>query len=472
MISRKDRTVRKDTATVVLCSGIFILLAGLNPMSALASLGLAAIVALFIWRSDYGLTASVALYPVLPPYLGVEFGGVVLFWQRLVVYTLVVMAAVSMAFIFRTRWSVLARISLRSPRLGLALWLLFGLSLLRVLSEVQSGGLRGLVATGNELLAFVFLAACGAVLWRDAEHRTAVLRGLVIAAAYTAAFAAFEFVVGANPLAEFAPVRADMVSASEQLTRFGRIRATATLGQPIAVGQIVLLGVGALHALPSSALISPLRWPTQLLFFVGIVATGTRSTFVALILAIILVALRSVRSLLFAALGVAVFLFQPFVFREALDGLGQSIVLAVSPASSSPQQISPDDQASRISALSRVAQVVVSIPVLAESPLLGVGMLNVKERTGLRTIDNYYLLSALEAGIPAALLFVLLCAVSLSCARRVQGSARESDGLYFAIASSLVMLLFVALKVAMPLVFLVVGIAIGTLEDSEGLANG
>ena len=126
------------------------------------------------------------------------------------------------------------------------------------------------------------------------------------------------------------------------------------------------------------------------------------------------------------------------------------------------QSLSTDEMASRISALSRVAQFVVSASVVREHPLAGVGMLNVKEATGLRTIDNYYLLAVLESGLLSAVAFVSLGMLALQSAYRLRryGRSKEADGLVFVCVSTAAMLAFVSLKIVMPVVFVSLGLAI------------
>jgi len=456
---------RAELQAIAVAAGVALLFAT-SPKPALMLVALAAI----LLASKYGTAVAgsvmAAMYGAFPPYIGVEAGGVVIFWQRVLLFALSALVGASLLFnqIERQR----AEETL-DDRIGRRVFLLLAFMFAwRLMAEIVARDMRGLLAAANEVVVLFGMCATAVALWRRPREQHLIATGIVIAAIAVSLFAVAEFVTAENPLAKYAPVRRDMVSASEQLSRFGQIRATATLGQPLAVAQLLLLGMGLLVTLPLSGMSRVFHWAGQLVLFAGIMATGTRSAVVSLLAGLAVVAVRSLKSIALLSFAAAAVLMQPFVFREQIAGIARHIEVAIQPDLAKLSTVSGEEMASRISALSRLAQIAVSADVLAQNPAMGVGSLNVKAATGLRTIDNYYLLTALESGLPSLFAFLTLCGASLWAAVRLRrnGAVERGNGYLFAVASTMSMLAFVSLKVVMPLIFITLGLVLGSALPS------
>lgn len=420
---------------------------------------------------SHAIGYALAVYVIVPPYAGLDVGGglFVLNWQRLVMYSLTALIIGRLMLSTADRAKCGEAITGRRTRVAIACILAIGV--LRLVAEARTGLGKGLFSLTNEAVYLYFLFVVVAVAGGTEAGRRPIAIGIMTAALGVAVFAILEYAFDTNPLASIQSVREDMVSASYRLTRFGHIRAEATLGQPIALGQVLVVGLGLVVS--SWRRLLP-RWVAAVLgatMLLAVLATGTRSTLIALVAAALLFGIRRPRILVWSSvLALAVYV-QPVFLRDQMSGLVSAVVSVWQRVTGEAVvgATTADEVSSEISALGRLVQLQMSIPVVKGQPLLGVGMQNVRDATGMRTIDNYYLLTTLESGLPTAFMVSALLMTALWPRRRWGGgtmAAVERSGYQFGTAASAVLLIFVALRSPLPFVFACVALSIASLDDT------
>jgi hypothetical protein len=260
-----------------------------------------------------------------------------------------------------------------------------------------------------------------------------------------------ELQIGHGAFATYVPPLPDLL-AGRAMYRGGMIRVAGTLGQPLAFDQFLLIAIPVVFSLTYARLPRVLSLGLALLGVVALVATRSRSPWVALVLAglaVVIIRRRSLRASLVVAAIVLAASAVP-VTRAVRSG-----ALAQQARSLLETRFSRRSEAS-FSAAGRVFVTLGALRAIRQRPLTGYGVNASATSARLRSVDDYYLVLAVEQGaVVGGLVLLGLLVGWIGVARAAAGP--EATWIAFAAGAYLVQWVFVGLHDTAPLLFLVLG---------------
>lgn len=207
------------------------------------------------------------------------------------------------------------------------------------------------------------------------------------------------------------------------ILRDGALRATATAGQPIALGYLMLVGMGLYLFLQRSIKSKPIRLLGMILLAAGLIASLSRGPWVGAI-ALIIFFIATGRNAVPRLLGFVMAIILSFSLIAILPG-GERVINLL-PFIGTTEKGTIEGREQLLAA---------SIDVIMRNPWLGsVNYLQAPEmqsmRTGLGIIDivNTYIQVALETGLVGFGLFVGFFTLTLFGIFRVMRSIRDKNG--------------------------------------------
>lgn len=389
---------------------------------------------------------------VLPPYVGWLLpGGAFINMQRGVMYGgLLGVTLWGLRERMEGRWLVPIE-TLRHRPLRLSLLLLCSAWLIAPF-------LAAPVGTGNAVRALNAALYEALALWvglsftKGADGRRTLQLVLALLLLYTVPYWVYELQAGHTAFAWYVPPLPDLLSGRGQIFRNGRIRVAATFGQPLAFDQFLLIASPAAFSLVFTRLPRLLGVGLAALGVAALVATGSRSPWLAIVLA-----------------GGALFILRRRRLRVALAIAAVALAVAAIPVVQALRAHSLAREAKSLlltrfsrrseaefSAASRVFLTLGALREIRARPVTGYGVNATATSARLPSVDDYYLAEAVEQGVVVAgLASIALLAAWLGLAR-----ARLPRGalwIVFGVGAYLVEWLFVGLHDTSPLMFLVLG---------------
>jgi hypothetical protein len=388
---------------------------------------------------------------VLPPYVGwlVPGAGFVNL-QRGIMYGGALGVAVwALRERMEGRWlvpdAVLERGSLRLALLLLgAAWVVAPVI---ALALGPANAARALNATLYQALAFWV----GLAFTRDLDGRRLLQLTFVALLVYTIPYWVYELEAGHGAFASYVPPLPDLL-AGRAIFRGRMIRVAGTFGQPLAFDQFLLIAIPVVFSLRYARFPRVLSFGLALLGAVALVATRSRSPWAALVLAavtVVVVRRRSLRASLVVAVIVLAAAAVP-VTRAIRSG-----ALARQARSLLETKYSRQSEA-EFSAAGRVFVTLGALRAIRQRPLTGYGVNASGSSARLRSVDDYYLVLAVEQGAVVAGLTLLALLVGWLGVMR-SGVGPEAAWIAFAAGAYLVQWVFVGLHDTAPLLFLVLG---------------
>jgi hypothetical protein len=407
------------------------------------------------------LLGLAALLPLVPAYWAIDLGRElpILNVQRVLLwmFALALLARLCTYDGRRLLSQALANTSARRIAVIAVLWTLW------VAISGAGHGMASLGRSVNQIVYWMAPFAGGWLLLGDPLSRRRFALALLLGAVLVSGVGVYEKLSGVNPFAGIAPPRVDMVSAQALMRRSGAMRVEATLGHPIGLAMYLILAIPFVGVLPGRAL----RWGVATLLALVLLWTVSRGPLLALGAALVLLNARHVGRVAGGIVAAFVLVVQPLVFQGVVAPLRAALTnITVSTAG----RVYSADSEAAFAAASRIQQLVDGTAYVVAHWLTGGGVGRGMEVSGLSTIDNYFLLAAIESGVVASLLFALL-AMTIVFALRRKVRIRTLDPVRRSALLSIVGfslgLVLVSLKQTIPLFFMVLGMATGIATGDD-----
>ena len=280
----------------------------------------------------------------------------------------------------------------------------------RYISVIKSDNfILSFYAATNEFISYFLLFIIGLTVWHSSRQLSRVVFLLIALSIIVSLIGLYESHVEKNIFEQFVPITSEYTSQALEAKVRDSYRVQATFEHPLVLAEyfVFVIPLALVMAVNSRTLFYRIMGSVAVILDgLALWKTGSRTGIVVLIglgfLAaawkIWLVLKRSkdyrVVALLFAVLPVIL----------AIAALGFFVINHLFQGRSS-------EEAS--STVTRIVQLDLGIPLILNHPLLGYGpgtgaiLLDIRNESGLPTIDNYYLSIALESGLPALVLFTL-----------------------------------------------------------------
>jgi len=304
---------------------------------------------------------------------------------------------------------------------------------------------------------------------QDVSGRRLLQLTFALLLAYTVPFWLYEVQTGRGLFAWYVPPLPNLLTGRFEVLRGGLLRPAATFGHPLAFGQFLLIATPVAFSLVYSRLPRVFSLALLVVGVAALLATQSRSPWIALALAAIaLVILR--RRKLRAALVVTALLLA--IGAIPLVQAWQSHALAGRAKAFVTTKYSPRTEA-ELSAVGRVFLTLGGLKVVRSQPLVGYGFDASAPSTRSPSWDDYYLLLAVQQGLVVAGLVSLALLVGWYGVARA-GAGPEAVCMILAAGAYLVEWLFVGLHDTSPLLFLILGHLFGSgsaVRDSAGEAG-
>lgn len=381
------------------------------------------------------------------------------------------------SFFLTTRFSLFMRRFWRENSRVVGLLFLYGF--LRLISAGLAGSYSVLTVL-NELVGnlFLMLVACLAFRTPGGFRRFALY--LMICATLVSVYAVLERLVEYNFLAQFADVstKAGFTAASEKI-RDGVFRVQSTFEHPLSLVQYLAMVVPLLYVFRRK--LGIFLFPLLMLMGGALWFTGSRSALVAIFLSVVAIVIllthsryrtqknRHGRRSYFAALVLLYFL--------VLVG---GVVLIGNSMSGGESESQSASSTTRLVQLNNGFIAVTQKPFFGHGPgegsrvIMGVG----ESQSGgeliyVETTDNLFLSIAVESGLPALVVYLLLIfhVLKMSSHAVVESSQRDGREANTAIFASLVagvtLMAVLSIFTILPLFFILMGAVVG-LSQSRG----
>ena len=356
--------------------------------------------------------SSIVLFVIWPRYLAFNFGGPDITPARIAYGLLLVFWAIS-----------LLSPSYRKDLVGLLRagggWVLVIALyvLLRVISCMFSiAPFQSIYLLLNELLAVVLVFPIALSIYHRLDNVSSLVAWLFFAGIVVASLAIIEVIVGHTLFANISlpGMKVDsewLEQAVMDKVRAGRYRAQSTFSHPLLLAEFMIFEIPlAMYFMAHRRLMVRLIGVFAFALFVGgAVATGSRSSLVAIPIMILLaMALFSMRQRNGFAGGIL------WIMSVIAMVLGSVVLLVLLYAGVLDIGYFTGKSALEMSSTNaRVLMLTRGFPLIADHPLFGYGIgmggyiLGINKAFGAITIDNYYLSLALDSGVPSMIVFIV-----------------------------------------------------------------
>jgi len=358
------------------------------------------------------LTALTAVSILWPAYAIFSFGGLPSIDPKKILLMLLLLVWTFGAAAFPALWGRLAR-RMRLAGGPLLVLLLFMCWRFFSVATANKAG-NAVVQFGWECVSFylVFFAALSCIDGMGDLRK--LVNVILISSALVSLLGMAERVTGHNPIARFIPINpefaASQLAALDVKLREGAARIQATFEHPMVLAEfmIFVLPLGIFSIIRAArGFHRMLAAGSVALIVVAILYSATRSAIItSSALAFLGMMLLLARGMRGGRMGL----------KSYFSILGLLIALALAAASLGVAEklVHGRSADERSSSLERLEQIERGIPKLQQQPLLGVGVGAGNDEIGFQAglgrvyVDNYYLTLALDSGLPAAILFLLM----------------------------------------------------------------
>ncbi len=319
---------------------------------------------------------------------------------------------------------------------------------LLALTAGPGNAIRALNSSLYQALAF----AVGVVFTRDLSGRRLLQLTFALLIVYTIPYWLYELYVGRGAFWWYVPPLPDLLSGRTEMLRAGKVRVAATFGQPLAFSQFLVITVPVVLSLWHARFPRVLTWGIAALGAVALVATRSRSPWVAVIVAVVALVIarrRSIRGALMAGLLVVLAAGIPLVRAVQSHALAREAKALLATKWSKANE-------AQFSYAGRLFVALGSLRVIRERPLTGYGVNAIATSARLPSVDNYYLAIAVEQGVLVAGLTLLGLLIGWFAMARLHSGA-EAFLMTVAAGAYLMEWVFVGLHDTAPLFFLIFG---------------
>ena len=388
------------------------------------------------------LYASVFLLPIWPVYIHLKLGPVpIITPPRLVLYALSAIWMIDMLSSPLRRGQFISGLKRGGP-VSFFVLVFFAMSL--VAAPLAQGRSLAIQELFRQLIIWL-VPFCIAVTYvrRSREFRRIVLL-LAIAAVINAVIAVTEKATGrllASVLSPFITGSAEWLQITQmQKIRDGVFRAQGTHTHPLSVGEFIALMTpfAVVYAMKAKTFLMRWVWAAAgASLMLGALATSSRGALVAIVVSLGATAVMLVYRFLTKA---ETSRFKPLV------GFALLILIATSPVTliGAKKYISGEGGASASrSSQARLDQIEMAWPKIMKRPLNGYGSGRSARILGYYgralTIDNYYLSTALDLGLPGPIIFAgLMISLGLASAKRMLTGPPRDQLIYMAFLAAII----------------------------------
>ena len=262
-------------------------------------------------------------------------------------------------------------------------------------------------AATNEFVSHFILFMIGFTVWHSSKQLSRVVFLLIVLSIIISLIGIYECHVEKNIFEQFVPITSEYTSQALEAKIRDSYRVQATFEHPLVLAEyfVFVIPLALAMAVNSRFLFYRILGSAAVILDgLALWKTGSRTGIVVLIGLGFLAAawkfwLLLKRSKDYKVVGL---LFALLPVLLAIAALGFLVINHLLQGRSS-------EEAS--STVTRIVQLDLGIPLILNHPLLGYGpgtgamLLDIRNQSGLPTIDNYYLSIALESGLPALVLF-------------------------------------------------------------------
>ena len=262
-------------------------------------------------------------------------------------------------------------------------------------------------AATNDFISYFIVFMIGLTVWHSSKQLSRVVFLLIVLSIIVSLIGIYEGHVEKNIFEQFVPITSEYTSQALEAKIRDSYRVQATFEHPLVLAEyfVFVIPLALVMAVNSRSLFYRILGSAAVILDgLALWKTGSRTGIVVLIGLGFLAAawkfwLVLKRSKDYKVVGL-LFAFLPVLL--AIAALGFLVINHLIQGRSS-------EEAS--STVTRIVQLDLGIPLIFKHPLLGYGpgtgaiLLDIRNESGLPTIDNYYLSIALESGLPALVFF-------------------------------------------------------------------
>lgn len=359
------------------------------------------------------LTALVIVFALWPTYMIIKVGGLPALDARRIVAGI---SLVIMFYMVVSRSSTINKLfSKDNNALRGALWLVGGFSVLRIISCFSSPApIASLINVGWEFVYYYLMFFLAAIFFSDKAFAFRFSKTVLWMAVLIAIYAIFERISERNILVEISPKLESLenlaLSLSQSRIRDGSFRVQGTFEHPLLLAEF--------SAIAFCIALSTVLWKSKQIPRVLAVAclvfcplavwfSGSRAGFIALGAGAGLIVLLKI----FSAKKQAT-VYQNSARKIAFVITALTAILIIAPTITLIAQGRSATEGASTEA--RLLMIKLALPSVKEAPLIGNGpgtsgtIAGIKTTAGITTLDNYLIAVAVESGMLALFVFVLI----------------------------------------------------------------